>query len=59
MSAVGRLECSLVAEVRSFVYLFNLSPVTLFTLLLAGDYRLEIILDFILFLIICCCNIGG
>lgn len=56
---MGRLECSLVAEVRSFVYLFNLSPVTLFTLLLAGDYRLEIILDFILFLITCCYNIGG
>lgn len=49
ISALGR--CSLV-EVRSFVYLFHFSPVILFTLLFGGDYRLEVIFEFILFLII-------
>lgn len=50
ISALHR--CFLMVEVRSFVYRFYLFPIILFILLFGDDYRLEIIFEFILFLII-------
>lgn len=38
----------LVVEAGTYVFVFCVSPVTLFTLLFGGDYRLGIIFEFIL-----------